>query len=186
MSVGSNPLSGGGGQGGPTPSGSGWQRPSPRVVWRAIQTYLSHAYEPADGPVPSAVRSRLETLNATPDDSFYDSPVFERPAVVGHASPTPPVKYSLRLGNSVYPHMKLVIDRAPDGRAYLLRVDTHDAHCQPRPGSREQVAFAELSRHNRVVADVIESAWESDGLLTFKKFLRDDLDRRRAAADLRE
>src|SRR4051812_35402837 len=76
-----------------------WQRPSPRIVWRAIDTYLEVAYAPvpegndaippagkaagtpsaqSPEPTPSAVRARLETLKSTPVESFYDSPVFER------------------------------------------------------------------------------------------------------------
>jgi hypothetical protein len=109
------------------------------------------------------------------------------PSVAGAAAPQSPrdnrdgpARYALRLGNRHYPHMKLVIDRAPDGRSYLLRADTHDAHCQPRPGSRESAAFAELARQNRAVAEAIEARWEAVGLPTFKKFLRDDLERRKA------
>jgi hypothetical protein len=205
---------------------TGWSRPSPRAVWRAIAIYLEQAYDgPRDSanaslPVPvgtpSAVRARLETLRSTPDDAFYDSAVFEvgttapacppgAPAMPGAAgggnrtgtftaapgaaAPTSPrdnrdgpARYALRLGNRHYPHMKLVIDRAPDGRSYLLRADTHDAHCQPRPGSRESASFAELARQNRAVAEAIEARWEAVGLPTFKKFLRDDLERRKAAA----
>ena len=206
---------------------TGWSRPSPRAVWRAIAIYLEQAYDgPRDSanaslPVPvgtpSAVRARLETLRSTPDDAFYDSAVFEAgttaPACPPGAAATPgagaagggnrtgtspaaasaaapqsprdsrdgPVRYALRLGNRHYPHMKLVIDRAPDGRSYLLRADTHDAHCQPRPGSRESASFAELARQNRAVAEAIEARWEAVGLPTFKKFLRDDLERRKAA-----
>jgi hypothetical protein len=193
-----------------------WQRPSPRIVWRAIDAYLEVAYAPAqaaDPPPavvpppaagarpaaelpPSAVRARLETLRSTPQDAFYDSPVFERqeaprpPPADPHAGPPrdaaardlTPVRYALRLGNLSYPHMKFIIERSPDGQGYLLRADTHDAHIQPRAGSREQAAFAELVRQNRTVADAVEGRWEQLGLPTFKKFLRDDLDRRRAAA----
>ena len=79
--------------------------------------------------------------------------------------------------------MKLVIDRTPDGHAYLLRADTHDAHVQPKPGSRDYTAFQELSKANRLIAESIEGAWEAQGLPTFKAFLRDDLQRRRAGAD---
>ena len=196
---------------------TGWSRPSPRLVWRAIGIYLEHAYDgPQDPPTaalplpagtPSAVRARLETLRSTPDDAFYDSAVFEVGATapacppgtaVGSAggsgtragaAPPPPVRenrdgptrYALRLGNRHYPHMKLVIDRAPDGRSYLLRADTHDAHCQPRPGSRESAEFAELARQNRAVAEAIEAGWQAAGLPTFKKFLRDDLERRKVS-----
>src|SRR5688572_27814436 len=190
---------------------AGWSKPSPRAVWRAIGIYLEHAYDgpkdtagatlPLPAGTPSAVRARLETLRSTPDDAFYDSAVFEqgtgagagaggsKPGPAGPAAPPAsprdsrdgPARYALRLGNRHYPHMKLVIDRAPDGRSYLLRADTHDAHCQPRPGSRESAAFAELSRQNRAVADAIESAWQAAGLPTFKKFLRDDLERRKVS-----
>mgnify|MGYP000446834360 CR=1 FL=1 len=57
-----------------------------------------------------------------------------------------PIRYALRLGNLSYPHMKLIIDRSPDGKGYLLRADTHDAHIQPKAGSREQAAFPLLGR----------------------------------------
>jgi hypothetical protein len=128
----------------------------------------------------------METLKSTPQDSFYDSPVFERQeASRASGDPAPretlPIRYALRLGNLSYPHMKLIIDRSPDGQGYLLRADTHDAHIQPRSGSREQAAFAQLMAENRAVADAIEGKWEEAGLPTFKKFLRDDLERRRAA-----
>jgi len=178
-----------------------WQRPSPRIVWRAIDIFLEVAYTPMPSapaptrkkpdtpatpePVPSAVRSRLETLKSTPQDAFYESPVFERqeaPRASGDPSPREmlPIRYSLRLGNLHYPHMKLMIDRSPDGHGYLLRADTHDAHIQPRPGSREQASFAELMSQNRAVADAIEARWAEAGLPTFKQFLRDDLQRRKS------
>jgi hypothetical protein len=100
--------------------------------------------------------------------------VFEREA----ASPSPG-KYSLRLGNRHYPHMKLVVERAPDGRGYLMRADTHDAHVRPAPGSRDYAVFIQLMELNRQVADQIEAAWEGQGIPTFKSFLREDLARRR-------
>ena len=174
-----------------------WQRPSPRIVWRAIDTYLELAYAPSDPaakppepmePAPSAVRARLETLKSTPVDSFYDCPVFERQEAARNPGDPPPsrdalpVRYALRLGNRSYPHMKFMIERSPDGQGYLLRADTHDAHIQPRAGSREMGAFAELMRQNRVIADAIEAKWEGMGLPTFKKFLREDLERRKATA----
>jgi hypothetical protein len=159
----------------------GWHKPEPPLVWRAITTYLSHAYDgtcnshgvPAG--TPSAVRARLESLRMAPASDFFASPVFERDSV---ATPT---RFSLRLGNRTYPHMKLVIDRAPDGRGHLLRADTHDGHCRPAPGSRDSHVFGQLMESNRHLADRIESAWEAQGLPTFKSFLREDLARRMAS-----
>ena len=148
-----------------------WEKPAPSAVWQAIDIYLKQAYGVAP---PSAVRARLDTLRSTPAAEFYEAPVIEHDKV-----PAPP-RFALRLGNRFYPHMKLIIDRAPDGRGYLFRADTHDSHCQPPAGSRESRAFAELMQANRSIAESIEAAWDQDRLPTFKQFLREDLARRKA------
>ncbi|CAA9444100.1 MAG: hypothetical protein AVDCRST_MAG64-4396 [uncultured Phycisphaerae bacterium] len=160
----------------------GWHKPEPPLVWRAIATYLAHAFDGspdaaahgAPARTPAAVRLRLESLRATAPADFFASPVFECDAAAH------PTKFSLRLGNRTYPHMKLVVDRAPDGRGHLFRADTHDGHCRPAPGSRDYPAFCKLMDVNRDLAARIEAAWEAEGIPTFKSFLRDDLARRRA------
>jgi hypothetical protein len=160
----------------------GWNKPEAPVVWRAITTYLAIAYEGAPSAhgvpsgTPSAVKHRLESLRLAPAADFFASPVFERDNAAN------PTRFSLRLGNRHYPHMKLVIDRAPDGHGHLLRADTHDAHCRPAPGSRDYPAFCQLMEQNRTVADQIETNWAEQGLPTFKTYLRDDLARRKAAS----
>ena len=149
-----------------------WEKPTPAAVRQAIEIYLRLAY-PAK---PSAaVCARLDAISAADRDSFYRCGAFE----VG--SGDEPIRYDLRLGNRWYPHMKLVIERAPDQRGYLLRVDTHDRHIQPAPGSRDSVLFAELMEKNQSLSSEIEAAWESAGLATFKGYLRADLARRREA-----
>jgi hypothetical protein len=143
--------------------------PEPPVVWQAIEAYIRIAY---DGAPPSAVRSRLETLRALDAQSFYDSAVFEK------KGDGPGAKLMLRLGNRFYPHMKLAIEKRPDKHGCLFRADTHDAHCCPAATSREYDAFRQLMEMNQTIAHSIESAWEREGLTTFKSFLRDDLARR--------
>ena len=151
-----------------------WSKPSVPQVWSAVEVYLNFAYGGA--PPPSAVRDRLASLRAAGEADFYDSPVFERDEA------RPPTRYLLRLGNKVYPHMKLVIERSPDGRGHLFRADTHDKHIRPNPTSREGRAFVELMAMNQKFAEAIEAEWATRGLATFKKFLRDDLARRSADA----
>jgi hypothetical protein len=157
----------------------GWRKPEPSAVWQAVSSYLAAAYEGPTGPhdlpagTPSAVRARLDSLRLVAHTDFYDSSVFERDL------PGQPTKFSLRLGNKHYPHMKLAILRSPDGRGHLFQADTHDAHCRPAPGSRDYEVFIALMDKNREVAEHIESAWEAKGLPTFKGFLREDLARRR-------
>ncbi|HWE04290.1 MAG TPA: hypothetical protein VG326_17930 [Tepidisphaeraceae bacterium] len=152
-----------------------WQPPIVSETWKAIDLYLSLAY---GGEPPLAVRARLDAMRASSEDEFYRIAAFERmPA-------EHPAKYSLRLGNRYYPHMKLVIECAPDGTHVLFRADTHDRHVQPKPNSPEAAAFSELSRNNQELAQQIESAWDEQGLPTFKRYLRDDLARRKAAISL--
>jgi hypothetical protein len=146
--------------------------PEPAVVWRAIEAYIKVAFK---GGPPAAVRSRLETLRALGGAaSFYDSAVFEKKGEAAGA------RVLLRLGNQFYPHMKLVIERRPDGHGYLFRADTHDAHCCPATTSREYQAFRQLMELNQTVAQAVELEWEKDGLPTFKTYLKEDLARRGA------
>jgi hypothetical protein len=139
-------------------------------VWRAIDVYLVYAYK--DGPLPSPVRAKLDTLRSLTPDDFYASPILERDV------PANPSKLSLRLGNRVYPHMKLTIERSPDRQSFLFRADTHDRHCCPAPGSREYGAFCQLMENNQTIAQAIEAEWARRGLPTFKTYLREDLARR--------
>jgi hypothetical protein len=158
----------------------GWHKPEPASVWQAVTTYLSIAYDGAlnanglPAGAPSAVKARLESLRLAPSSDFYGSAVFERDNAAH------PTKFSLRLGNRCYPHMKLVIERSPDGHGHLLRADTHDTHCRPTPGTRDYHVFCQLMDKNREISERIETAWEEQGLATFKTYLRDDLARRKS------
>jgi hypothetical protein len=146
-----------------------WQKPSIDELWRAIDSYLSLAYE---GKAPSTVvNSRVEALRSV-GAGFYDSPTVERDA------PQSPVRYSLRLGNRFYPHMKLVIESTPDRISHMFRADTHDKHIRPAPDSKEYALFCQLMEDNQKLAEAIESEWEKLGLPTFKQYLRKDLARR--------
>jgi hypothetical protein len=146
-----------------------WPKPQPQAVLQAIEIYLVAAY--SGGKPPSAVEGRLQTLRNLACDDFFASPLFESDA---QANPDP-TRYALRLGNRHYPHMKLVIERSPDGKAHLFRADTHDRHIRPKPESREYAAFTELMKQNQALAEQIEHAWAERGLNTFKSYLRRDL-----------
>lgn len=148
-----------------------WRKPTRAEVLQAVEIYLSVAYR--DEP-PSAVRARLETLRSIPDEDFYQSAVLEHDERVPR-----PTRYEVRLGNAFYPHMRLVIERAPGGRGYLFRVDTHDRHCAPAPKSRDYASFCKLMERNQQLAQQIEAAWSAEGIPTFQGFLRADLAARR-------
>jgi hypothetical protein len=147
--------------------------PSPSVVLNAIAIYLKHAYTHAP---PATVRGRLETLAMQPAETFYECPVLESDAHV------PPTRYSIRLGNRNYPHMKLAVQQSPDGGSAFFKADTHDSHCCPGPSSPEYKMFLGLMESNEAIAKQIEAAWAEAGIPTFREYLREDLARRVAAA----
>jgi len=134
-----------------------WERPAPATVWRAIEAYLAVAY---DGAPPAPVAERLDRLRAVAEAAFFDCEAFER----GED------RYALRLGNRFYPHMKLSVVGAPDGRA-LFCADTHDRHVLELVGP-SQARFAELMERNAAIARAIEDAWSASGLSTWREHLR--------------
>jgi hypothetical protein len=149
-----------------------WKKPEPSEVWRAVGAYLSLAY---DDQLPAIVASRLQALRACSEADFYRSSVFELD------SGTEPSRYALRLGYRFYPHVKLVIERAPNGTGALFQADTHDRHCCPEPSSPDYSRFRELMDQNQRFASAVEAAWARDGLPTFKQFLRRDIELRARA-----
>ena len=147
-------------------------KPDAALVQQAMEIYLAKAYP--DGP-PMTVRSMVATLHGYAGD-FFKAPTFVKD------DPKSPKKYTLRLGNKDYPHMKLVYELGPDGRTFLFRADSHDAHCCPPAGTSEHDAFRALMTSNQELVGAIEKAWADANLPTFKTFLKLDLAKRRAGS----
>jgi len=141
------------------------ERPQPAVVAKAVDIFIAHAYGPQQ---PISVRSQLATLSGWKGE-FYRCPV------LAPDYSNPPRRYTIRLGNSQYPHMKLAIELTPDDKAFIFRVDTHDRHCCPAPGSPEYEPFLKLMEKNQKIAQAIEADWASENIPTFKSHLKDDL-----------
>jgi hypothetical protein len=145
--------------------------PQSSQVWQAIDTYLRIAY-PGTDKLPASVQGKLDVLRSA-CGALLKAPAFE-------TDEANPGKYSLRLGNRIFPHMKLVIDCRSAGGCFY-RADAHDAHCRPRDASPEMKAYQALIEQNHAISSAIETAWATEGLPTFKTFLRQDLSRRAAA-----
>ena len=143
--------------------------PDPPVVMRAIDIYLRQCY--GDEP-PVTVRSQLAVLKT------WGGPFFRAPVFVAEDQPQGK-RYSMRLGNRHYPHMKLRIEPSPDGSRYLFRADSHDRHVCPPPTSAEYEAFRDLMEKNQKAVEAVETAWADAAVPTFKTYLREDLARRR-------
>ena len=145
--------------------------PAPEQIRKAIETFLYIAYEGVEPPL--VVQSQLATLKAW-KGAFLSAPVFAKL----------PGRYSMRLGNKFYPHMKLVMEPSPDQKQWLFRADTHDRHCCPPADAPEYDEFCKLMEKNQRVSERIESTWAEQGLPTFKTYLREDLARRKSEAKL--
>lgn len=144
-----------------------WSKPTAGEFWDAVAVYLRLAYDGQDPP--GIVARRVHAVRESPE--LWECSVFERDPEG--------TRYCLRLGNPRYLHMKLVVERCPDGSGYLFRADTHDKHIRPAPDSREAEDFRLLIEFNQQLAQRIEDAWAQRGLMTFRTFLKNDLDRRR-------
>ena len=148
--------------------------PNPDDVLRAVDVYVEAAY--GSETLPVNVKSQLAVLRS------WKGPFFRSPVIASDGG-SPPKRYSIRLGNRYYPHMKLAIERSPDGQGYLFRPDTHDAHCCPPAGHPEHAAYREMMEKNQALATKIDAALAEAGLPTFKSYLQQDLARRQAARD---
>jgi hypothetical protein len=134
-------------------------------VWRAVEVYLSAAYDAAP---PPAVADRLSLLRVAREEVFFECAAFE----------CCEDRYALRLGNRYYPHMKLVVEAGPGGRA-VFRADTHDSHFHDLVDPSD-AKLVELMARNATIARAIEEAWAACGLLTARGHLRRELARWRA------
>jgi hypothetical protein len=142
--------------------------------------YLSIVYPNAGAP--AAVAERIKPLGVVDPQALVPLDLLERDPA--NALPS----YALRLGQPLYPHMKLVIEPAPGTAAggapqeYLLRVDAHDRHLHAPAGSPDAAWLQSIRSSNKDLSERIEAAWSQAGLPTFKDFLRRQLQSRKAGA----
>jgi hypothetical protein len=145
------------------------------ILQQAMDIFLRAAY-PAG--LPAAVSERLDRIRALPAGDV-PAEFFERD-VPGAAG-----SLALRLGQPVYPFMKLVLDPVPGnaasclGQDFLLRVDAHDQHLHAPSNSPDAAWLATVRQSNKELGERIEAAWTAAGLPTFKEYLRIQLEARK-------
>jgi CheY-like chemotaxis protein len=130
----------------------------------AVEIYLRHAY-------PAAARWRAPTPDLSGEGTAKD--LLSRFADESEEDGGRRVsRYVLRLGNSRYPHMKLVLEESILSDEYAFCVDSHD-DLSISADAPDYARWNAVRDHNRLLADVIEKAWEAEGVPT----LRDIKDR---------
>jgi len=136
-------------------------------IGQAIELYMRHAYGP-DRP--------QRALKLLPPEGDFDPAAYlagekvERPAnppEPGHGE-----WFAIRLGNSMYPHMKLKVVYLPAKEAWLFNVDSHDTFVEAPRGSPDSAELVRLKEFNASVAEAVEADWDRAGLLTQKGLLR--------------
>jgi hypothetical protein len=139
--------------------------------------YVSIVYPNNGAPPP--VAERIKPIQALGAQGTVPLDLLERDP----ANSVP--SYALRLGQPLYPHMKLVIEPAPGGGTtgqYLIRVDAHDRHLHAPPGSPDATWLQSIRNSNKDLTERVEAAWSQAGLPTFKDYLRQQLQARKSSA----
>lgn len=139
--------------------------PTAGQVRQAIEIYLALA---CPGPWPERVSERVPAEPLDPGE-YLMSDAVER---VDQDAAGQPRMFAIRLGNSVYPHMKLRIARPSQTEGWVFAVDCHDAMLQSPDGPADEAALEQLKEHNAQLAKAIEAAWDAADLPTQKGLLR--------------
>lgn len=152
--------------------------PSIRQIRLAVQVYLEVAYGQA---VPPTAERFMPDEHAQATQWLMSDLVERDPA----NAPLAGVRsFALRIGNMLYPHMKLRMSRPPKDAVYLFSVDSHDGFLQASPQSPDYQALEQLKAHNAQVSARITWAWNEHGLPTERNYLREKI--RRAAEEKKD
>ena len=141
--------------------------PDVRVLREAIEIFLTHAYPQG---APAAAERFMPPVDADPAEWLMGD-------LVERTDPDAPLgrvrSFALRIGNSLYPHMKLRLSRVGDRDLYVLTVDSHDAFLQAPPETQDHAELESLKRHNAAVVSAVAGAMDAAGLPTERNFLRE-------------
>jgi hypothetical protein len=142
--------------------------PSASDIAMLLRLYLSFAYE---GNTPEILGQK-----AIPPQVDADVEAWLMSEVTERTPPSVPIEdvrsFALRLGNAVYPHMKLRFSRPPSDDVLIASVDSHDAMLQAPEGSPDSSALEELKSYNAELGQRINCEWAQAGLLTEHEYMR--------------
>jgi hypothetical protein len=142
------------------------------ILKAAVTIYVQEAYP--SGP-PAGVNAKVAALEKIESEEVPDSFFEPAPALAGNAM-------ALRLGQPIYPNMKLIVEFCGSSKQAMFRVDAHDMHLHAKPGSPDEEWLSKVRGSNKALSEKIEAAWIGAGLPTFKGFLRKQLEERKKRA----
>ncbi len=134
----------------------------------ALRLYLARAYGDGSGlpPAPSVARFAGPRLDLGPllesQDLAASLALFQRGDPGDDADSR---RYTLRLGNALYPFMKFVLQEHLIQGEFFFSVDTHD-NLAVDAADPDRDRWEALKLYNRALAASIEADWERAGLPT--------------------
>jgi CheY-like chemotaxis protein len=123
------------------------------LIHRAIALYLSVAWPGREEEKTPEIA--LSGRGAELLSGFTDEPKREGDR-----------RHILRLGNTRYPHMKLVVEEYLLPGEYVFSVDTHD-ELELKPDYPDYEAWQQLKETNRDIKARIERVWREGGIPTY-------------------
>ena len=136
------------------------------LLRRAFALFIEHAY--ATSPVPENRRQFVDIDPEQTVESLLQGKGVEKLPAGDVGAGT---RYALRIGNSWYPNMKMIVSGVGAGETVIFSVDTHDRFDLPA-NSPEAEAIRELQNKNIALARAIEAAWEKADIPTQAGLLR--------------
>lgn len=127
------------------------------TVRRAVEIYLGEAY-------PGSSRWRAPKFDLSGGSSAEDL-LSRFGDETEHQDGRPIHRYVLRLGNSRYPHMKLVLEESILQDEYAFMVDTHD-NLNVSADAPDYERWNQVRAHNRELASEIEERWRIEEVPT--------------------
>jgi CheY-like chemotaxis protein len=131
---------------------------TPAHVRRAVDIYLRHAF-------PPGMSGRPRITSADLGGAATMEQLFERMDRLRATDLEGCKRYSLQIGNHLYPFMKFVLEEYLVNGEYFFTADTHD-NLDIRPEHPDYRAWQDVKLHNRALKLEIESAWRVAGLPT--------------------
>lgn len=143
--------------------------PTAGQIRQAIDIYLVEAY---GNDRPEKLAELLPAEQFDPAEYLMSDGVERR----DHSAEAMEIRsFAIRLGNSIYPNMKLRIARPSEAQGWLFAVDSHDAMLSAPSGSADETPLEQLKQHNAALARAIEGAWDAAGLPSQRSLLREKI-----------
>lgn len=141
--------------------------PTPEQIRLAVDVYLHLAYP---GGTPARLAGRLPPAGAFAPQAWLMTDAAERSPDSGEFALVR--SFALRLGNVLYPNMKLRLSRPPAEDVLLLSVDSHDGFLQAPAGSADHTELESLKQHNAAIVSAVNAEWDRMNLPTERTYLR--------------